>query len=178
MIYDIDELEAIADNILSLLPERMYGALSKANRTGELYDMLRLLDMLDVIEQPEELETSIRGKIVVIGDSAVKEEKLRSIASKLRLDPARFEYNLGYDAVKRFEFSKLRYNSSYRVVLVGPMPHSTKGKGEDTSAITAMENNKDIYPKVVRLISGSELKITNNSFKEALAGLICEGYIV
>lgn len=60
----------------------------------------------------------------------------------------------------------MQYNPNYRLVIVGPMPHSTTGKGESRSTISELENGNG-YPKVIRLGS-NELKITKTNFKQAL----------
>ncbi|MBQ9001741.1 MAG: hypothetical protein IJ087_07820 [Eggerthellaceae bacterium] len=54
---------------------------------------------------------------------------------------------------------------------MGPMPHSTPGKRDASSAITEMENRPDIYPPVIRMEDAHGPKITNNSFAQALETL-------
>ena len=70
----------------------------------------------------------------------------------------------------------MKYNANYRVVLVGPMPHSTSGKGKSNSTIEEILNRPN-YPRVEKLQSSNELKVTKSSFKEILETLIEEAYI-
>ena len=78
--------------------------------------------------------------------------------------------------MKSYPYQKLQYNAKYRVVLVGPIPHSTCSKGDFSSVITMMEKTPG-YPRIVRLDGNNELKITKSNFKKTLTDLIEEGYI-
>lgn len=51
-------------------------------------------------------------------------------------------------------------------------PYSAKGKGDDSSIITHIEGNREIYPELRRLYVGSENKVTKTSLKNALTGLM------
>lgn len=90
----IDELNTLVDNVKALFPERIYGALARANTNGELPELLNLLNMSELY-QDEYFYSYKDGKIVVIGGSNVKKEHLLSIIKNLNLDPNRFELNLG-----------------------------------------------------------------------------------
>ena len=70
----------------------------------------------------------------------------------------------------------MQYAPQYRVVLFGPTPHSGYGKGDSRSIISELEKS-DAYPRVERLMSGQELKITKSNFREMLQKLIKEDYI-
>ena len=70
----------------------------------------------------------------------------------------------------------MQYSSQYRVILFGPAPHSGHGKGNSGSIIAELEKSS-AYPRVERLISGNELKITKSNFREMLERLIKEDYI-
>ncbi len=67
---------------------------------------------------------------------------------------------LDYEDAENFNFEDLQYNPNTRLILVGPIPHSTKGK--DSSIINKMKNT-DGYPKIIRMIAGNELKITKSN---------------
>lgn len=163
-VYELNELhESVAERIGDLLMP----ILSRANRTGELPQLLKLLCMSDLIGDSGYLETKTT-KVVVLGDSEVKGQKLKSIARKRGFDSERFEFCLEYDRLKHFDFARLRDTLTYKAVMVGPMPHSTPGKFGSSSAIAEMENHPDTCPRVIQLRSANELKITNNSF---VAGL-------
>ncbi len=177
MALTIAELAELEDNVLSILPERITEALTLANSRGQLEELLDLLRMSDLLEPEECLETYRSGKVLVIGESDVKDDVLLAIAKNLGLDKNRFELITEYDKAKSFEFTKLQYASNYRVVLFGPVPHSMNGKGDSGSVIAELEKKKDMYPRVERLLNGTTLKITKSNFKEKLQQLIDEQYI-
>lgn len=148
------------------MQDALLPALSVANRTGELGELLRLLGMSDLVD--DEGVGIQPTRIVVIGDSMVKESKLRSIARRRGFDPDLFEFVLGYNELKHYDFGKLRGTFTYRAVLTGPMPHSTPGRCDASSAIAEMEAHPESYPPVIQLRDSNGLKITNNSFAVAL----------
>ena len=113
----------------------------------------------------------------MLGASAVDETHLMMTAGKLGIDKSRFEFCLDYYSMQKYNFRKLQYTDKYRLILVGPMPHSTEGKAASGSAIAEMEKYPDMYPRVLRLTAGSELKITKTGFKDVLARVLQEGYI-
>ena len=168
--YELDDLhQAMMDRMMDgLLP-----AISTANRTGELSELLRLLGMSDLLDDGSVNVQSTH--IIVIGNSMVKEAKLRSIARRHGYAPDTFEFVLGYNELKHYNFDKLRNSFSYRAILAGPMPHSTPGKGEASSFIARVESQPECYPPLIRLEDSTGLKITNNSFARALDVLLAMG---
>ena len=174
-MLDVNEMNTLADNVNALFPERIYGALIRADANGELSELLRLLNMSE-LDQSDYFYSYKEGKIVVIGDSSVKKEHLIAIIKKVELDPDRFEFNLEYDAGKTYNYNKLKYNSNYRLVIFGAMPHKTKGTGKCSSVIENIRES-DGYPRVEKLWSNNELKLTKSNFKEKLIELIDEGFI-
>lgn len=156
---EVDVMKRLAVEITSIL--------TKANRMGTLEQLLGMLEMKDLLEAQDDFEPYEDGKILVIGDSQISEDKLRGIISDFGQDKNDFEFCLGYDKAKNYNFRNLHYNANYRAILIGPLPHSTSGKGDSSSIITEMET-KPGYPLVVRITTSNELKITKTSFREAL----------
>lgn len=173
MKLDYRELEDLIFDINLLMRSKI----EKHNRAGTLKDYLKSIQLYDEIYGYEEELTSYPyGKILVIGDSKVKKNQLVGILKKLGLEEDRFEFILGYDEAGKYDFRKLKY-SEYRVILAGPMPHSTIGKGEYGSIIEKMKRDRG-YPRVEEIFVNSKLKITKTSFRKALEELLEEGYIV
>lgn len=164
------ELMELHDSVAERMEDALMPALSRANRTGDLPKLLELLGMSGLLGDNDCLDLK-PTKIAVLGDSQVKEDKLRSIARKRGLDPKDFDFALGYNELKHYDFKKFRNSISYRAVLVGPMPHSTPGKFDSSSAVAEMQTHPDIYPPVIELRDSNGLKITNNSFGQALEAL-------
>ena len=176
MVLTIEELSELEDEIMSALPNRITAILSKLNRSGRLEELLELLGMEDLLEQEQDFYSYKEGKIVVVGGTDVKEEVLLSIAKKLGLDKSRFEFCLDYKQLQKFDFRKMQYAPQYRLILFGPAPHSGHGKGDSGSIVAELEKSP-AYPRVERLISGNELKITKSNFRDMLERMIEEDYI-
>lgn len=171
-MVDSEKLEEIIDAITAKI--------ALANRMNELDSLLECWGLQELIgnnsvSSDDFYDTYKDGTIVVIGASQVKEHNLLGIAKSLGLSKDRFEFCLDYDEIVKFNFKKMQHKPNYRLVIVGPMPHSTAGKGDSSSAIAEMET-RDGYPKVVRLGS-NELKITKTSFKKTLQKQIAADYI-
>ena len=176
MVLAIEELSALEDEIMSALPNRITAILSKLNRSGRLEELLELLGMEDLLEQEQDFYSYKEGKIVVVGGTDVKEEVLLSIAKSMGLDKNRFEFCLDYKQIQKFDFRKMQYAPQYRLILFGPAPHSGHGKGDSGSIVAELEKSP-AYPRVGRLISGNELKITKSNFRDMLERMIKEDYI-
>ncbi|RRG07349.1 MAG: hypothetical protein DUD35_13960 [Lactobacillus sp.] len=162
------ELADLSKAVSERIDDALLPAISKANRTGDLTELLRLLGMGDLLDGDS---LYIRPtKIVVLGATRVNVDKLRSCTKKKGFDLEDFEFVLNYK-LEHYNFSKLRNTTLYRAVLAGPMPHSTPGKGCSSSTITEMENNPEIYPPVIELRDSTGLKITMNSFERGLEEL-------
>ena len=175
---EILELDELTEQVLDCFADRLPGAITLANRTGNLRQMLELLEMDDLLPPEGVLDTFSTGTILVIGDSTVSRSKLEEVVRGLGLNLRRFEFVIDYDSASNYKFSSLEYNGSYRAILCGPIAHSTEGRGSDSSIIEKMINNPSVYARTLRLESNSgELKITKDSFKRALAMLVEEGYL-
>lgn len=168
-VLDRDELYEVVDTINNMVFE--------ANREGKLEELLKSWNLDHLISQRSPFyDTERDGKIILIGYTNIKRKDLHGIVNALGLDKERFEFITESDDIKTYNYKKLQYNPKYRLVLVGPMPHSTAGKGNNSSTITNLENS-DGYPRVVRLTNGNDLKITKSSLKKVLQELINKNYI-
>lgn len=176
MALSIIELSDLEDEFMARIPDEITAVLSKLNRTGRLEEFFEMLGMSDLLQEEDDFYSYKDGKIIVVGGTEVKEKVLLGVAKELGLDKNRFEFCLDYEAIQKYDFKKMQYAPQYRVVLFGPSPHSGRGKCDNGSIIAELESSK-AYPRVVRMQSGSELKITKSNFKETLMLLIEEKYI-
>lgn len=167
-MLDYEELEEVIDKITAKI--------TLANRMGELEDLLEQWGMSSLVQKQQIYETEKNGKIVVIGESEAKENVLQGVVKSLGLEKDRFVFCLSYEKAKTYQYSKLRYNPNYRVVMFGPVPHSSTGKNDSSSVIVEMQN-KEGYPRVEVLSSNNAVKITKSNFKESLEKLISLNYI-
>lgn len=166
-MLNIEELEELLD----LIKEKVL----IANRTGDLNNIILCMG-IDVPKKTSAYETYKKGKIVLIGNSKLKEKDFLGIAKTLGVDKNRFEFCLDYERAKTYEYRKLRYNPNYRVVIFGPIPHSTTGKNQSRSVISDMQRQEG-YPRVEVLTANGEIKITKTSFTKMLENLVLEEYI-
>ena len=160
----IEELEALEENIRAEIDENLTGILTRLNREGKLDDLLQLLN-IQPIEESHYLCYD-NGTIIVIGESKVSETDLIGVAKSMGFNKNRFEFYLDYEDGKHFDSSRIQWNPSYSLIMVGPMPHSGEGKGNYGSVIAAMEQDEG-YPPVIRLGSNG-LKITKSDFRAKL----------
>ncbi len=157
-----------------------------ANATGDLISLLDKLGISYKQKDSEEEKVSSGnplGKVLIIGESAVKQNNITGMLK----DPEfgfsnssiqkRFEFVFEYETLSSYSFNKLsKWN--YAVILAGPMPHSVKGRGSETSLLTTLENNKDdFYPPVVRLTANEQLKITKQNVHDIILDLMKKGVI-
>ncbi len=140
--------------------------IASLNRSGRLIDFLKMMGLEMLLNAELLFNPRIHGKIVVLGDSRVKEEVLTGIGKDLGFNKRRFEFCLSYDDVKTFPFSKLRHSNNYAAVVVGPIPHKTTGTGDYSSAIAAMEAGNG-YPPVYRIE-----KINKSSFRSVMEKML------
>lgn len=171
-----------SEELLTILTEASYRfqkELKQDNSENKLYDFLIRLGMEDLLplEEPEPLyDTFPDGKVLIIGSSEVNENKLLGCLKSLGIDKSRVECYLDYSKTTNIDFTKIQYNPNYRLVLFGPLPHSMKGKGKESSIISRMENEEG-YPKAIKLISNQQLKITKSNLKETIKKEINTGYL-
>lgn len=167
-VLGIDEIEELLDDIRVRV--------LRANRDDTLDSLLTLMGMHDLMEVQAQPGNK-KGKIAVLGASDVDAAHLLITAGKMGLDKSRFEFCLDYDAIQKYNFRKLQYSDKYRLILVGPMPHSTTGTSDSSSVIAEMEKHPEMYPRIYRMTAGSALKITKSGFKDVLESMIREDYI-
>lgn len=175
----INELIDLEDSLRGELEEHLTGILTNLNRQDKLGDLLSLLGLSRLLYDNSGSDGTFlkNGRIVVIGASEVPERHLLGVAKALGIDKDRFEFYLDYEDGKKFEYSKLYYQSNYSLVMVGPMPHSSTGKGDYSSAIAAMEATEG-YPPVMRIEISGLRAISKSAFRMKLQEALASGIIV
>ena len=178
MAVTTDELlDIIADAGLRLQRE-----IKLAYKAGTLNEYLAKIGMDDLYPQKDSLEWEDafpNGKIIVFGGPSVRERDILNSIESVGINNIRerVELRLGYHDRNNEEFIKtLRYNNKYRLILVGPMPHSNTAKGDFSSALAMMQNT-DGYTKVIPLRANGKLKITKTNIKLAVQSVVDSGYL-
>lgn len=117
-------------------------------------------------------DTQKNGNIIMFGASQIKLKDIYGCLKSLGISKNRFEY-VPYNEVTNYNFKNLEYNNNYRLIMIGPMPHSAKGMGDNRSIIEWLTSNQAIA-KTIKL---DNLKITKSSFKNAIENEIQSGYL-
>lgn len=158
---DIDELTPIIEEQLERMREDIYNA----NRAGE--DELRIaLRKWNWTEESVEPVIGLPARILVVGQSQVKEAALARAATENGFAAENIDFRLGYK--ENYRFSTLEFSDTYSDVLFGPLPHSQEGKGASSSIITQMESAPARWPNPIKLSANGALKITKDSFIQGL----------
>jgi hypothetical protein len=179
MLVSMENLASLEAPIMAYLQNNISEDLVKLNRNEKLGQFLDMLNLGSLLNIPKRLETKKYGKILVIGESSIQIKNLIGIAKQLGINKNRFEFVTNYENTKSYNFAALEYNINYKVVLVGPLPHKCIGLDGDkyNSVLDQMEDNPGSFPKIVRLVSSNELKISKTSFKNALISSLKDAYI-
>ena len=171
------------DELLDIIASaglRLQREIKLAYKAGTLDDYLTKIGMEDLYPQKSSSEWDGAfpdGKIVVLGDSSVRERDILKSIESTGLTRERVELRLGYYDRSNEDFIRtLRYNNQYRLILVGPMPHSTTATGDFSSALAMMQNT-DGYTKVIPLMANGKLKITKTNIKQAVQNEVDSGYL-
>lgn len=176
-------MSVTTDELLDIIASaglRLQREIKIAYKAGTLEEYLSKIGMEDLYPQKNNLEWEDalpNGKIVVFGDSNVRDRDIIKSIESVGIERDRVELRLGYNDRSNEEFIRtLRYNNKYRLILVGPMPHSTTATGNFSSAVTMMQNT-DGYTKVVPLRVNGDLKITKTNIKQAVQNAVDSGYL-
>lgn len=164
-MLEYNELEILIEEIT----EKITREIIMANRTGNLNEVLKKYGLDESITSDENLLLNMnKAKILLIGNTETKVSDLMKAAKYMGIDAEKIEYFLDYEKITNFNFGKLRYSTVYSDILVGPIPHKVKGIEENSSLIVMIESNQEEFPKLTKVMSEGELKISKNSFQKAL----------
>lgn len=113
---------------------------------------------------------SSKRRIAVIGQSKLNANNIANVFKSSSINDIELELYLDYSKLKKFNYSKFKYNDKYVCLLVGPTPHSANYKYNSSSILTELETAEG-YPNVIRLEVNNTLKITNSSIKKAIGNI-------
>ncbi|HHT82672.1 MAG TPA: hypothetical protein GX003_04480 [Acholeplasmataceae bacterium] len=165
--------------VIKSVCEFMESQLINKNRTGQLQSYLQKIEYEDfnISKEKAYFTNKQRSKIIVIGDSNIKENIIIGIFKEAGISKERLELVLDYNSAKNYKFSKLEYNTNYGAIIFGPIPHSTKEKGYYSSVIYKIKEEYWAYPEVIQLGSQGSLKITKTNLSNAVNELITRNII-
>jgi hypothetical protein len=159
----IKELEALLERVYDKLTEEII----YANRTHQLESLLEKYNLSDVTSKERYIELN-RAKILLVGDLKVKMSTIYQILKEYDLNQDHIEH-VSYEDSQTYPWHKLKNSMVYTDVFIGPIPHKVTGIANYSSLLAMIESQPEDYPKLHRLESGNELKITKSNFTEALS---------
>lgn len=151
---------AFNDNLF----KQIRGQIDKAYRNKNLNEVLNSYGFK---LEKDNVICKKKQNILILGDSRLKVEDLKKILIENNLPIDNFKFKLDYKKGD-FDFEDLRYSSKYSELMIGPIAHKVKGTRGYSSGIALIEENKDKYPRLIKLRSNGELKITGESFSKGL----------
>ena len=108
-----------------------------------------------------------KGKILVLGASALDEKTMNGIAKQYGFKKEDFDYMLDYDKVKNFA-GRSNNLCKYSAVILGACPHKVQNLGDWSSLIEKCKNTDGMPIAIDARSRSGELKVTKESFREAL----------
>lgn len=157
------ELEEILDEVY----QKLIREITEAYYNGNIGKVLKKYELEDKKEK-ETMYFAQGDRILVIGQTSISKDILNGVAKTLGFQKNQLDYELDYEKLTNYNFGNLRYTSQYTDILVGPVPHKTKGIENYKSFLSLVESNPDEFPKITRLETNNELKITKTTFKNGL----------
>lgn len=111
------------------------------------------------------------GIILIIGASKLGKRSIIEIATEYGISKNEIELALDYGHNKRFNVNKLKHNSTYRCVLIGPNAHSMVGINGHDNLISRLRHEEG-FPRFIELrTKAGELQISKESIKIAFQTL-------
>ncbi|SFC56443.1 hypothetical protein [Butyrivibrio sp. YAB3001] len=111
-----------------------------------------------------------RGKILVLGASALDEKTMTGIAKQYGFRKDDIDYMLDYDKVKSFA-GRSNNLSKYAAIILGACPHKVQKLGDWSSIVEKCKSSENMPIAIDARSRVGELKVTKESFKNALLSL-------
>ncbi|HKK18811.1 MAG TPA: hypothetical protein VJ952_09050 [Opitutales bacterium] len=169
-------IHSFLDLVVRHVDDFLHGIVSHAREVAELHreiaDLRRDIDHPAQVFTPErERRAKVDIRLVLIGASMIREKAALSIFQNHGF--SEIDIFSDYKQIKHLDSNTLlRQRSRYDGILLGPMPHSTKGNGDGTNLIQRILNEPDRYPPSVEVRTNSgQLRITKQSLKDAITNL-------
>ena len=108
-------------------------------------------------------------KVLVLGALAGKVNDYKLAAKKMSVPEYNIEFESDYEKLHGFDTELLRNSAVYSDVIVGPIPHKMTNTDGYSNAIVQMQDDPTNYPRVIKASANNTLKISINSFKDALS---------
>ncbi len=187
LLDKIDEMNAYIDELLRELKKTNEDKLKLKEyetRTHELEQTIVEIRNYNQLENSDEVEKSAipesghdllgrRGKILVLGASALDVKTMSGIAKVYGFKKEDFEYETDYEKVISFAGRSSNF-AKYSAIILGACPHKVQNLGDWSSLIEKCRNT-EAFPVAVDARSKSgKLKVTKDSFRRAIMEVCSE----
>lgn len=113
------------------------------------------------------------AKVLILGvrNGGLKSKDISGIFKKAGLKD---KYKIiEYDDMTNFDVSILENSTQYTDVFIGAVPHKMKGIGDtDNPVQKLLEGSEGLYPKIHKLMTGKQLKITKTNLMDAITNSV------
>lgn len=162
MAYSQSEFAAIKAKIIA----KISFELELAQENGTLDEFI---EKYGIVTEKFDIPVNRKMKILVIGRLAGNlNDYIMNAKKKLGLNSDVFQFENDYDKITNLNVERLRYSNVYSDIICGPVPHSIKGKGDNSSIISMIDNSPREFPNLVKASANESLKISVSGFIEAI----------
>lgn len=161
-MYNAKQLSEIKQKII----RKITSEVDRANEDGLIEE---ILERYGIVYEETSISVNTRlMKILVFGSLAGKKKDFQGVLNKLGINLSNVEFINDYSELKRYSVDTLRFSTKYSDLLIGPIPHSQTGMGDNSSLIATIKSNPAEYPRVQLLEANNKLKITKTNFEKAI----------
>ncbi len=180
LLYTIDGMQSYIDELLSEIEKQNTDiariAELEAKNAEYKAAMVRMRSFMDAeAEKEEDAEEECgghallarNGKILVLGATALNQNTMNGIAKLYGFHKDDFEYETDYTKVVNFA-GRINNSERYAAIIFGACPHKVGRLGDWSSLIEKYRQSDEVPCTCDARSRSGELKVTKESFKEAL----------
>lgn len=171
-----EHLQELSDKVAEDFLENSVEIISMIFAKGKIDEFLELTGQKHFKDEILSKPKIVAKKILVIGQTSGNSEKdFKTMAQNMGVDPNSLELYLDYHDAKKINFEKFRNKPEYCAIMIGPMPHSGKSKGDYSSVVRMLEEEPG-FPRIIKL-GENGLKLNITSFQKGICQLAMEGLL-
>ena len=157
------------NEVIEQCQRKLMEELVTANQKGRIDDCLEKHNFVSIkTDECAHCFVEPYQKILIIGDIRFDKSYIKEIAEDYGIDSSLIEIYDEYERIPNYDFDKLFKSKKYSDIIVGAIPHKTKGTHGSSGILAYMKHNQNKIPNLVIASTGNELKLTLNTFKRAL----------
>lgn len=127
---------------------RIRAEFEQANDENKIEDCFATYNYIYENEEPMLIQTRTHS-VLVLGALGGRKSDYEMAAKKMGIDPEHVIFENDYSRLGRFDTRSLEYSSVYSDIILGPVPHSQEGIGDNSSLRAAILNSPSKYPRLL-----------------------------